>query len=250
MDNRLSHKCLSYIDLKFIACICMFIDHLWYSKIVLNGIATLIGRLAFPIFAFQIVEGYCHTSNLRKYKFRLFLFALTSEIPYDLFCKGRVVTLKYQNVLFTLLLGLIVIEYLDKYLKDRTRKQLVISFLVIACCFICSIYFHTDYSYTGLLTVVMFYLCRNTKFKYLVEFILLLGICHLNRQPLIYCWLFDLTFKVYRCYFAVFSLVIIYLYNERLKSKISVLNTSIIKNICYWFYPMHMLFIYFMTLMR
>ena len=75
---------MSAFVLKMIAMITMFIDHLGY--VVHNGSISwfnYIGRFAFPIFAFQISEGYIHTKDLKKYFFRLFLLAIISEIPYD-----------------------------------------------------------------------------------------------------------------------------------------------------------------------
>ena len=71
--------------LKIIAIITMFIDHLGYA--VFNRFSPLnfIGRISFPIFAFQISEGYIHTKNVKKYLARLFIFSLISQIPFYLF---------------------------------------------------------------------------------------------------------------------------------------------------------------------
>ena len=62
----------------------MLLDHSWGMGLLKNDIFTCIGRLAFPIFAFMIVEGYFKTSNLKRYVGRLFIFAIISEIPYNL----------------------------------------------------------------------------------------------------------------------------------------------------------------------
>lgn len=105
---------MSAFVLKIIAYITMFIDHLGY--VVNNGkfsYFNFIGRLAFPIFAFQISEGYIHTKNLKKYFFRLLLFALVSQIPFILFVST--VTKSFSlNVFFTLLLGLLAIFVYEK----------------------------------------------------------------------------------------------------------------------------------------
>ena len=94
--------------LKIIAIISMFCDHL--GDAIFKGFSyfNYIGRIAFPIFAFQISEGYIHTKNLKKYLIRLMVFALISQIPYILFLSlySRGVRL---NVFFTLALGLIAI---------------------------------------------------------------------------------------------------------------------------------------------
>ena len=87
---------MSAFVLKIIAIITMFIDHIGY--IFSNGKISYfnyIGRLAFPIFAFQISEGYLHTKNLKKYFLRLFLFALISQIPFMLY--EKIITDKFSR---------------------------------------------------------------------------------------------------------------------------------------------------------
>lgn len=107
---------MSAFVLKLIACVTMFIDHIGYA--IFNGSSwfNYIGRLAFPIFAFQISEGYIHTRSIKKYLLRLFLFALVSQIPFMLF-HSIISEGFYLNVIFTLLFGLISIVIYDKYNK-------------------------------------------------------------------------------------------------------------------------------------
>lgn len=77
--------------------------------IVFDTITRCIGRIAFPLFCFFIVEGYFHTRSRVKYCLRLFLFALISEIPFNIATSLSVTNKSYQSVYFTLLLGLLAI---------------------------------------------------------------------------------------------------------------------------------------------
>ena len=110
--------------LKIIALITMFIDHSGYVFVGSFSFCNFIGRIAFPIFAFQISEGYKHTKNLKKYFLRLGIFALISQIPFSLFSfkyhGGNILIL---NVFFTLFLGLLSI-YLYDYINNLLQKQM------------------------------------------------------------------------------------------------------------------------------
>lgn len=111
---------MSSFVLKMIAVFSMCFDHFGYLFSAGNfSFCNLIGRLAFPIFAFQISEGYTHTRDLKKYFWRLFLFAVISQIPFNLFeyAFGFDLTL---NIFFTLLLGLTAI-----FAYDRIPNKLV-----------------------------------------------------------------------------------------------------------------------------
>lgn len=117
---------LSGAQLKTIAMITMLIDHMavvlieqpypyvtdlmtWDGLTILYTACRLIGRLAFPIFAFLLAVGFFHTRDIRKYALRLGLFALLSEIPFDYALLGGL-HWGYQNIFFTLLIGLIMLQ--------------------------------------------------------------------------------------------------------------------------------------------
>ena len=109
--------------LKIIAMLSMLIDHTWIALISGNTWMNCLGRLAFPIFAFELVEGYFHTHDVKAYAKRLFLFALISEIPFDLVAGGTVFYPFHQNVMFTLLLGLVAISAIDQAQTEPLASQ-------------------------------------------------------------------------------------------------------------------------------
>ena len=82
----------------------------------------ILGRLAFPIYCFLLVEGFGRTGNRRKYAGRLFLFALISEIPFNLAFRGKAFDASYQNVFVTLLLGLLMIWIMEA-VRERFRTR-------------------------------------------------------------------------------------------------------------------------------
>ena len=105
-------------SLHIMAMVFMLCDHLWGTIVPGNDWLTCIGRLAFPIFAFLLVEGYFHTRNLKKYALRLLIIALISEIPFDLAMGSRIFYPIHQNVLWSFLLSLGLIHW-----NERARKS-------------------------------------------------------------------------------------------------------------------------------
>lgn len=100
----------------------------WMNKngllLIIMQLMRLIGRLGFPIFCFLLVEGFQRTRNVKKYALRMGLFALISEIPFDLAFSGRVWASGYQNVYFTLLIGLLALWAFDIIAKLDQAKWL------------------------------------------------------------------------------------------------------------------------------
>ena len=89
----------------------------WLAVYVLLRVA---GGLAFPIFAFLLVEGFLHTRDRKRYLAKLCVFALISEIPFDLALFGTPFYRGYQNVFFTLAIGVAVMMGLEKMGPERT----------------------------------------------------------------------------------------------------------------------------------
>lgn len=158
---------LSGGSLKIIALITMIIDHV--TAVLINpvqypvwyGLGRMAGRLSFPIYCFLLVEGYCHTRNVKNYLERLFLFALLSEIPYDLTFYHTVFYPAQQNVFFTLFFGLLLLYVLDKasVSENNNTKMLAAGIIIYSIVFL----FRTDYNVYGVLLIYLFYQYRCRK---------------------------------------------------------------------------------------
>ena len=225
--------------LRLLAIVLMLTDHIWATFMVFGDWMTYIGRLAFPIFAFQLAEGFVHTSNLKKYILRLLVFALITEIPFNLFCSSSWVYPYHQNVLFTLLLGLLAIAVIDKARnsEDKKSKASVLWLLLIG---VVSIIGFTDYGFLGVLTVIMFYLVRGYKITPLLQLIgmVVIHVFLFEGQNIIF-EVFNHTIEFPVQGFAVFALIPIWLYNGK-KGR----SNKIMQYGFYAFYPVHMLVLY------
>ena len=157
--NKLS---LTSFQLHVLAMGLMLCDHLWATLLPGAEWLTCIGRIAFPIFAFLTVEGYFHTHDLRRYLLRMLLFALISEIPFNLVCGGRVFYPLHQNVLWTFLISLLLIHGIE---KTREKGKRVLTAAVAAGAAVFGYLFgflsFVDYFGPGILTVLVFYLFRG-----------------------------------------------------------------------------------------
>lgn len=130
-----------------------------------------VGRLAFPIFCFMLVEGFQRTHDVKKYALRLGLFALISEIPFDLCFNGAILEFNYQNVFFTLLLGLltmIAFDRIDKkeWVAEDMLNNVVKMFLSAAALVAGAGIAHvmkTDYAAKGVLCIMVMYVFRKIK---------------------------------------------------------------------------------------
>ena len=188
---------------------------------LLDMVLRLIGRLGFPIFCFLLIEGFMYTRNVWKYAFRLLLFAFISELPFDLAFSGFLFANHYQNVFFTLFLGLCALIAI-KFIEDKFAENWIIKYLLIipaTVVFMLIAYFlKTDYAYMGVLTIVVMYLLRNSKILEMTAGCVILTIMSLT----------EIT--------AFFTIIPVSKYNgER------GLN---MKYVFYAFYPMHLLVLY------
>ncbi|MBQ7668603.1 MAG: conjugal transfer protein TraX [Clostridia bacterium] len=129
-------------------------------------IMRTIGRIAFPIFCFFIVEGFIHTKSIKKYILRLGIFALLSEIPFDLASFKKLFYFKYQNVMFTLLIGLLslcIIKLLEEKFNEKHKIRVVLTFATITIASLIADFLKTDYSFYGVLAISLMYIFRDLK---------------------------------------------------------------------------------------
>ncbi len=216
---------MSSFVLKVIACITMFIDHIGYAIYGKLSWCNYIGRIAFPIFAYQITEGYTHTKSLKKYFLRLLVFAIISQVPFMLF--HSIISRDFGlNIFFTLLLGLLSIFLFEKL----PSKLLSIPFIALLCAF--AEVTNMDYGYWGVLLIFVFYLCKNSKILLTISFLVLLCI-HYVPNFIVSNFYYGYIYLML-CTFA--SIVPILFYNQKQGRKV--------KYFLYVFYPAHLLFIY------
>lgn len=169
---------ISGSTLKIIAIVTMLIDHTGATFVralarqpyitanpdtlkLVNEIYNLmrdIGRIAFPIFCFLLVEGFIHTHDVKKYASRLFIFALISEIPFDFALKPSWFYPTKQNVYFTLLIGLLVLWGIT-----ICYGRISIQLLIMAAGLMAASFLKTDYSYRGVFLIEVLYILRFSK---------------------------------------------------------------------------------------
>jgi len=216
--------------LKIIACTAMFIGHLPFvfpNSDLSNGMYC-IGRLAFPIFAFLISEGYLHTKNFSKYLTRLVIFAIISQPFAQLLFLGTIKVL-YFNIFFTLAIGLISIRIIDKF------KNKFISYGLVLVLSISAEILGFDFGLIGVLLIVSFYVLRSKRvFSCLVQILLFIAL-YLKKYTYIALTLSNIRFVLFQLMFSIIALLFPYLYNGQLGK-----NTKYTKLAFYCFYPAHL----------
>lgn len=255
---------LSGSALKVIAVVTMFIDH--FSKIVLQWLLNYywfpmsetgamppdrylsigdfnrivlqgIGTMAFPIFCFLLAEGFFYTRNRKRYIGMMLVFAFISEIPFDLGFFGYLSMQEgtfpfyfgYQNVFFTLFLGLAALCCIDSFSyhgENRVQKikSVILQAAGVAVMAVFAELIHCDYESRGVLYIAAFYVFRKNRIYQILLF-LLLYILYTGNQPNV---------------FTLSACLIILLYNgQRGKLKL--------KYFFYIFYPLHLSVLYITT---
>ena len=237
-------KGLSGSALKWIAIITMLIDHIGavvLARVLLNyhdaadlsvqdkeyailygiyDVTRTIGRLAFPIFCFLLVEGFYRTSNKSKYVARIAIFALLTEVPFDLAFTGKTVFWGYQNVMLTLLIGMLVMlgcHWLEKYVAKRQYLLWAGQGICVVAGMLVAWLLHTDYSFKGIICIMVLYFFRSNR------------IWQCMAGALSVVWEAE----------AMFSFLFIYIYNGQRGRQT--------KYFFYIFYPAHLLLLYWLS---
>ncbi len=160
---------ISAAVLKWIAVVTMIIDHFAvavYPQFVsyeysVYYIMRKIGRIAFPIYCFLLVEGFFHTKNVVKYFRNCFLFAILSEIPFNMAIFGKVLYPRGQNVYFTLCIGLATLMILNRLKERQAPQYMLLRIVIIVLAAGAGQILEVDYHWKGVLFIIMFYYMRN-----------------------------------------------------------------------------------------
>ena len=218
-------RVFSGAQLKYIAFLSMLIDHVNKALIYpyLNGglllkisdLFDVLGRIAFPLFAFFIVEGFFKTRSRKKYLLNLLIFGVISEVPFDMFTTRTFFNPRYNNVLFALALSLVTIWIIDT-LKIKLEKiprflWYLTTVLILAVMCIISLFLSVGYDYHAILIVYFLYVFYN--------------------KPILSCVFGYLS--IFKEVWALLGFGFILMYNGKRGRQNKMIN--------YWFYPVHIL---------
>lgn len=212
---------LTASDLKLIAAAAMLTDHigcLFFPDLIW---LRYIGRLAFPIFVFLLVEGALHTRNIKKYLARLAAFAVVSEIPYDLAFGSRLLRFEAQNIFVTLFIALFCLAVMIHLQTEYGIRGFYMGTAVFAAGGLLALLVRAEYGLCGIAVVYIMYIFRLNNVKKLLLTLLIFGL-----MPG-YQW------------FGAAALLITWGYNGEKGAK-----AAWIKWAFYIFYPAHLLILY------
>ncbi|MDO5026653.1 MAG: TraX family protein [Tissierellia bacterium] len=234
-------KTLNASQLKWLALVTMFVDHFaatileaygnakgipigYYVYDLFSGLAPLqltyvvmrlIGRLAFPIYIFLLVEGFIHTRDIKRYILRMAIFALISEIPFDLAFYGQVFETSHQNVFITMTLGLLMLSIMRFFEEKENVAYRLVNIFVALGFYYLNNYLGADYGGYGIILIAITYIFRDQRLSQAI----MIGI---------------LGFEQFT---ASLSGLIVYFYNGERGRQLN-------KYFFYIFYPAHLLLLY------
>lgn len=156
-------KKLDGTSLKIIAMICMLFDHIGALFFPTRMWMRAIGRIAFPIFAFCVSEGYIHSKNRINYLLRLGFFAFLSEIPFNLFVNDSILYFDYQNVMFTFFISILSLIIYEKITKNKDIIMYILGVIVVLIFSLISLILASDYGLYGVLLVFTYYIFNKKR---------------------------------------------------------------------------------------
>lgn len=225
--------------LHVMAMLLMLCDHLWGTVVPGNDWLTCIGRISFPIFAFMIVEGYFRTKSLKKYVWRLLIFAVISEIPFNLAMGSSIFYPIHQNVVWSFLIAIGLI-WLNEKAKEKSKLwvRICTGIGTVLLGYIVGLLTMVDFYHAGILTVLVFYFFKERKWWcYVAQFLCL---WYINVELLggfgYEIPLFGQMFFFQRQSFALLALIPIWLYRGK-----QGYHSKALQFVYYAFYPLHLL---------
>lgn len=205
--------------MKWIAVLTMITDHVGRMFFPDVHIFNIIGRIAFPLFAFLLVEGFVHTGNLKKYMLRMFIFACISEIPYDLAMQETWLEFSRQNTIWTLTLGLLMLALCRKY----QYSVWAVAGIAVVCCAAAAL-LRFDYGAGGIVLILILYFLRDRQW---LKYLAMLGLSVL--------WFGGTEIA------AMISIIFMLAYNGK--------HGKNMKYMFYWFYPVHLAVLFFVKIL-
>ena len=212
----------------------MLLDHIGYYSYGVSGtVLRIIGRIAMPIFAFFIAEGYRKTSSKALYAARLLSFAFISELPFDRYFFGTPFYLGYQNIFFTLFLSLLAIWAYDT-VRNR-QKSVLMPYIPVALFCIAGEFLNADYGWEGVVTCFLFY-----RFPLTENSSRIVGVLSMSAVFLLSYTLHGGSFRLIQI-FRLAALPLLFIYNGKQTLITSQPLKKIAKYGFYVFYPAHLL---------
>ena len=166
------NKDIRFLDgtmLKIIAMVSMVFDHagdMFFPDLLWP---RMIGRLAMPLFSFCITEGYIHTRDRKKYLLRMGIFALVSEVPFDLAFEGKI-DLSHQNIMLTFFMSILALMIFDLIRGKRIEStgkysifRTILGSLAVIVMAVAALLVKADYTIFAVISVFLFYVLKDTK---------------------------------------------------------------------------------------
>lgn len=218
-------------QLKMIAMVSMLFDHIGKELLPQYPVLQIIGRLAFPIFAYMIAEGCFYTKNKLKYFLTIFILGTGCQVVYMVAEQSF-----YQNVLITFSLSIALIFGLENFRIKREKVSGIILLFTVLTASVLTVLlplfleeygFQVDYGILGVLLPVAVFYGKNKWQKLCFATIMLVFLAY--------------SFGGGIQWFSLFSIPILALYNQK-RGKYNI------KPLFYIFYPAHLVVIYFISL--